>query len=377
MTRRDLFSYGLFAAPIVLAVACQNFSPYPGIYDSVYEAGAQGNSSGGGTPDSGSEGGLPDGELDVIVTANPCASPASLVAKTGEPTFLTVDSTNVYWVTLPAAVDGGVFGSTGGLYSVPQAGGTPSSLIPNLTGAVAVANADGYLAYGTVGNAYASGMGTVGFAKTNGSGQMTPGTNILQTSGVAIDSANIYWVSDTAGLYVQSASLSGGAPISLGTASGYSSAGIAVNAGTGMLYFTGQLGAGGALFSMPTSGGTPNTIEQFTSGQPNDITTDANNVYWDDLSAGAVYSMPLAGGSITTLATGLTEPNELAVDSTNVYFVDKAIGGGIFEVPIGGAGTAKRLFASGGADIPYGVGVSSSDVYFSLYVGNAICSVPK
>jgi hypothetical protein len=384
MTRRVLFASILVCgAPLVLAIDCQNLSPYPDVYDHIYEAGHQSPSPGNGTEpiDSGSPS---DGEKP-----DDCPTGTTLVANTVTPQWVALDKTNVYWATIPddiASEAGGTFGSTGAIQTVTRAGGstTPTSLVSSLTGAIVVTTNNSYLGYSTVGPNFGSSLGSVGLVPIpTGSGASTPGTSLTSPAGVAIDSTNIYWVSNTgsSGLAIQSAPLSGGPAFTVATQSGYFGAGLAVDTASSTLYFTGYLpssGSGGAVFSVATGGGTPTPLQTFGSGQPNDVRTDATNVYWDDKTGGGIYQMPLlGGGAIITLATGLTTATQLAVDSTNVYAVDEAPGGSVYEVAIGGGSAAKKLattnFQLGGV----AADGNDSSVYFSIYSANVICQVAK
>jgi hypothetical protein len=384
MTRRVFFaSIFLCGAPLALAIDCQSLSPYPSVYDQVYEAGHQSGSpgGGGGSPGDGGSGG--DGEV-----TDDCPPGTSRIAVTSTPWWLTLDTSNVYWTTLPSAAPTdssfGGFAPTGTIESIARTSSSTTSnmLLTGLTGAMIITTASSYLAYSAVGAAVGSDMGLVGLASTpSGTGPTTPGTSLTSPFGVAIDTSNVYWVSQVEGTpVVMSAPLGGGAATTLGTAIGYTT-GQGLSQSGGMLYLAAGLqgGPGGAILTLPTSApSTPTPLQTSSSWTPWDVRTDATNVYWDDHTGGAVYQSPLAGGAVTTLATGLSSPDQLAVDMTNVYAVESTPSGKILEMTIGSSGTPKTL-AMPTDTIPGGVAADNNDtfVYFSMFSSNSICKVSK
>jgi sugar lactone lactonase YvrE len=214
------------------------------------------------------------------------------------------------------------------------------------------------------------------------SGTLGAGTGLTAPFGVAIDSANVYWVSSAGGgAAVQASSVTAGGATTLGTATGgFLPKGMAVNSSS--IYFVAQLsGGGGGLFELPIAGATPTEIwTGDATSAPVDVAVDATNVYWTDQGDGAVYATPLGGGTVTTLASktttsGLVGPARLAVDSKNVYFSDPK-GMGLYEVPTGG-GTVKTLVPTSAALAMLGVAADDYDgnVYFSS--PTEILSIPK
>jgi hypothetical protein len=370
MKRRVLFAgISLYVALTAMVIACANIAPYPGLSDEVYEAGRVAPSptstaaSGDGAVAVEDCSGLEDASC---ASGAGCPTGSTLFVTAENPQAISLDTSTAYWTDLGSGAGNGTVGSQ------PRTGGSPTTLVMGLTNPVNVANnGAGDVAY-TI-----PGSGTVGLYTSATS--TTPGTGLSGLVGVAMDSVNVYWVSTTggAGVVVQAASIASGAVTTLGTAAGSYNAGqLAVQ--NGNLYFAAASptsGSGGAIFTLPTGGGTPVMLQQVSTGTPYGLITDNNNVYWADnqTAPGGVYSTPLImGGSITTLASGLGDPLNLAVDSTNVY-VTAVTGSAVLEIPIGG-GTPNTLAAETN---PGGIAADNNDmyVYFSSLAG--VCRVPK
>jgi hypothetical protein len=96
-------------------------------------------------------------------------------------------------------------------------------------------------------------------------------------------------------------------------------------------------------------------------------------VYWTD-RYGFVYSTPVAGGATTTLASGQDIPYGVAVDATSVYFTDygsTSTNGSVMKVSIGG-GAVTTLTTS--ERYPEGIAVDGSYAYFADYGWCTACS---
>jgi hypothetical protein len=348
---------------VAFELACHTLSPQPGDYGEVYEAGAQsGPPSGGKTIDAATEDAL-GAEDDT--GAPTCPTSATLFSNADNPQAITLDGVNAYWANAPAATGLGSIGT------LPRASsGTATILVSGLTEPLYIANATGWVAW--------SSLGSVGLVNVSGGGgsATTPGADLVAAAGVAVDSADVYWVSGTTGVTVESAAVAGGGPNLLGTASGaFSAGGLSVQ--EGFLYFTVQANTGGgAIFQVSIGGGAPTALKTFATGTPSDVVTDETNVYWTDLSAGggSVFSMPLGGGTITTMASSLGSPHHLAVDSTNVYTADST-GGSVFEIPLGSSGVTPKVLVSGTNPIGVAADDNQSVVYFTT--ATAICTIPK
>jgi hypothetical protein len=295
-----------------------------------------------------------------------CPTGATLFSNADNPQTITLDGVNAYWTNAPDALGLGSIGT------LPRASsGTAAILISDLTEPLFIANASGYVAW--------SALGSVGLVKVAvaGGSATTPGSALVSAAGVAVDSADVYWVSGNAGVTVQSAPVGGGSANLLGTASGALSAG-GLSVQQGFLYFAASAGgAGGAIFQISIGGGgAPTALKTFAAGTPSDVVTDTTNVYWTDLSAGAgsVFSMPLGGGTVTTMASSLGRPHHLAVDSTNVYTADST-GGSVFEIPLGSSGVTPKVLVSGTNPMGVAADDNQSVVYFTT--ATAICTIPK
>jgi len=79
-----------------------------------------------------------------------------------------------------------------------------------------------------------------------------------------------------------------------------------------------------------------------------------------------------SGGVSTTLASGQNVPFGIVVDATTVYWTNYA-GGTVMKVPIGGA-TPTTL--ASGQNSPYGIAVDATSVFWTTYTGGAVMSVP-
>jgi hypothetical protein len=362
---------------VVFELACQAPSPYPPLYDQVYEAGIGTRVTGGGGPTDATE--PEDGSASedasgddsgTITVAATCPTGSTLFANADGPQAISLDKTNAYWAN--GAFGGSGVGSIGYLARASKSG-KANPLVAGLDSPVYVANAGGVIAWSALGGGV--GEGTVSSLTLSGTSKM-PGSALTGPEGVAVDQSNVYWASDgTTGVLIQSAPVAGDTPITVGSTTDDNQAGgLSVQAGN--LYFAGySSGGGGAIYEVPIGGGTPKTLQTFPVGEPKDVVTDAANVYWTDLLAGggSVFSMPLGGGTVTTMAAGLGSPNFMAIDSTNAYTADYT-SGSVYEIPLGSVGKAKVLVT---AVKPVGVAAddAASVVYFTEL--GAICTVAK
>ncbi len=107
---------------------------------------------------------------------------------------------------------------------------------------------------------------------------------------------------------------------------------------------------GGAIFSVPKSGGTPLMIAS-KQARPSSIAVDETHVYWtnegrasagEEEGGGAVMSVPKAGGTPTTLVDDLPLADAIALDADGVVWQDHYT---IRRIPKAG-GAITSIFSS-------------------------------
>ncbi len=302
---------------------------------------------------------------------------------------LAVSATEVYY-----------FGS-GGLMSVPIAGGTPKVVDPNGSGTIAVDAANAY---------YFANAGLMKLPFAGGQPQLiAPGAG----NAIAVSASSVCWASTSEGA-IQCASLrstvdDGGTPQVL-TANETSPGGVAGSAnavfwtnagkitiGGGIQPLTGAIGmttlssaldAGsddaGAGDDAGDDGGAATDdagSAVFATGQndPASIALDGANLYWtntgttaNDYTDGAIMTVPTSGGTPKVLAASQASPANLAVDGHDVYWTNSGTqangykDGMIMSVPI--AGGTPTILASGQSS-PVGIAVDASNVYWTTTNG--------
>lgn len=195
-----------------------------------------------------------------------------------------------------------------------------------------------------------------------------------QPAGIAVDSANIYWIDQvqydggTSGGSLVKLPLTGGPPITLATGLSETFA-LAINSTN--VFFYSSNGSSGSVMTVPLSGTGLSTATTAALGAfyPLGIAIDSTNVYWTDIeggnimyaSLGAINAAPtiLASGQGTAGSTS-GEPLDIAVDATNVYWTTRQ-GGTVMTVAKSG-GTPVTLAAGGSFTGP--IGVDASYVYW-------------
>ena len=119
---------------------------------------------------------------------------------------------------------------------------------------------------------------------------------------------------------------------------------------------------------------------------PLDVTSDSNNVYWTEFGDtfgavnGSVKSCPLSGcsGAPKVYATGQPNPGQLASDGANLYWSADAPGtggGGIYYCPVTGCLAGPKLLV--GAELPWGIALDATYVYFVSQNDMSLHRVPK
>jgi hypothetical protein len=329
------------------------------------------------------------GDVEAVVEtgAEPLCTACIAIAPAAGPQSIALDATHVYWTEGSGDPWEGLppMGSSDTVMRVARGGtpGLPIAIVTGLAGPFILEHAGSWLAWSNM-RGYGAGMSSIDtFALGDAGAPHVPGPGLFNAHGVALDTANVYWVSSdmtAVDAVVQSAPLAGGATSILGTTAtggGLLPMGMAVNA-TSIYFVAYQPAAGtGALYEVPLTGGVPTAIwtSPAAPSKPTDVAIDGVNVYWiDDGSGsaedGAVYAMPLAGGAVTTMASGVFAPLTIALDSHNVYFTSSL---GVYEEAIG-ATSAVTLVDEYGA---FGVAADDDDglVYFTAY--DMILAHPK
>ncbi|HEX8793062.1 MAG TPA: hypothetical protein VF765_19090 [Polyangiaceae bacterium] len=119
---------------------------------------------------------------------------------------------------------------------------------------------------------------------------------------------------------------------------------------------------------------------------PFEVASDDKNVYWTEYGEeqsgvnGAVKGCPISGcGSGPTIyASALTFPRGITVDGTHIYFGTASfedIPGAIWSCPVTGCNGSPTKLSD--AEVPYGIAVDSTRVYWADYYDDTVHSVPK
>lgn len=135
----------------------------------------------------------------------------------------------------------------------------------------------------------------------------------------------------------------------------------------------GQKFVNGSISQVPLDGGVP---AELLNGEDvvQDLTVDADAIYWVNDVDQNVRRRAVGGGEITTLASGQDTPYMMAMDETHIYWTT------LF------AGTVARVLKQGGPvetlasgrERPFALAVDGSRVYWTESLENGrVMSVPK
>jgi hypothetical protein len=241
----------------------------------------------------------------------------TLASNQDYPTYIAVNPTTVFWITM----------STLMACSIGGCGGNPTQLTAgNLYGLVVHPDGSHIIwgdANGTVEMCNTAGASCTGTSTTLVSGLTSP-------AAVAVDANNVYFSDIGAGIV-------GKAPL-----------------------------AG--------DGGTGTTLAMGLS-RPLDIAVNAPAVYFVQYQSGSVNSVPIDGGMTSTIAAAQMKPASIAVDSQDVYWVDASMTGVVAKCPLAGCSKGPIQIASG--DLPYAVALDETRVYWVDFGSGTVSWVAK
>jgi len=196
-------------------------------------------------------------------------------------------------------------------------------------------------------------------------------------SSIAIDGTNVYWIDSALGTVNEVPSCGGPATTLVTTSTLGSStlipAGIAVQGGD--VYFTTQDpwnpdGDDGAVWRVPSSGGTPTMLVQGLD-RPGRVAVTGASMYWIEswethADDGRVVKAPLDGSSMDILASAQNGPFGLALGGgyvvwTTSGFVD-SVRGTIWVAPVGSEVVDG---VSVGQNMPVGVAIGGTNAFWA------------
>jgi hypothetical protein len=207
-------------------------------------------------------------------------------------------------------------GSAGSIVTVPQTGGTPTTLASGLDSPGLVTN-DGESIYWTPGSSDFTGvvykMALTGGAVTSLASEAYS-HDIVTTGGL------VYWTDQFAAA-VAYVPVGGGSVVTV--ASDQPIPYFMATDGTNVYWTNSTGGDGGAVMKVAvgTDGGAPVELAAAPDG-PTGVTSDGANVYFGSGSTAQVLEVGVNGGTVTTLVEGPTSVARIAVDSKNVYWTD-------------------------------------------------------
>jgi hypothetical protein len=247
-----------------------------------------------------------DAPIDATTPTCPTGSAVETLATGGEPRWMAIDDSHVYWVSLP-----GGSGSDGTIMRVAKTGGTPETLASGETDPVEIA-VDGTYVY------WARSTGGTIVRVPRGGGTIATVATTPNVRGFAVDTTHAYWTYNNGGIGgVSRQPLAGGNVEPLVT--GVLGIGRTPALDATDVYYSALT----AVAKVPKVGGTGADVPGTSGGITERIVVDAASIYWvSDSSMGSVHQIPKAGGTKLTLATN-EDPQGLAV-ATHLYWTSEA-----------------------------------------------------
>jgi sugar lactone lactonase YvrE len=238
---------------------------------------------------------------------------AVVVASDPRPVRLAVSETAVYWTS-----------QYGGVRSAALDGGAVTTIASQTGDETSGIALDSSHVYWTVASSQSE--GAVRSAPLDGGPATTIASGQDDPVNLAIAASAAYWINDdiyatsTGGGCLMTASLDGGAPVTLSPWVNLGGVDVVVD-DVNVYWVQSGLPDGGdstGLFRMPLAGG-PTTLLGASGGE---LAIDRSYVYWADGAANAIMKLPVDGGAPTKVASSISLPMHIAVDGTSVYWTD-------------------------------------------------------
>lgn len=281
----------------------------------------------------------------VVMKADVGGTPTVIASNQILPAAITIDETNVYWLTQNT------------LMKLARAGGTPVTLASGrmMPSTLAI---DATNVYYGICNGNAGDLMSVPIA---GGTPEKVISDVWVPADIAVDDKNMYWME--VGSLMKVPTAGGTAAKASGSACLYT---LTIDAAN---FYC--VGADGTVLQTPLAGGA--TLElAFAQANPRAIAVDAANVYW--ATDTTIARVPIGGGPLVTLASDLRGgPFSIAVDSTYVYW--GAPPGLWSKAPLnGGASLSSVPLATIDSSIG-AVAVDATNVYWAK-IDSTVSKVP-
>jgi hypothetical protein len=270
---------------------------------------------------------------------------------------LALDDSDVYWTT---AVDPGV------VAAAPKVGGTAVTLASNQAMPAEIA-VDGAFVFWT--NAHQGGVFKV---PIGGGALITLAPGDTGSTGLALDAAYVYWANGN-DAEILKVPKSGGSVVTLNV-------GVVQHVGrlresNGALFWASS-NASGPLVAMSVNGGAVVAVGSDPSAGLNALAVNTASIYW--ATGAELLAVPVGGSTLSTLfggRNGVNLPVGLAVDPTDIYWADGQQGA-ILTRPLSGGSLATLLHGSV-SDRPQSVAVDASNLYFTRQGANDVIRIAK